>query len=173
MRRAPGLRVPSSAQWGELDPAQSESPGRPTGAAFVVPGPEPAPAPPVRAGAGGGLATIWPEMRRWRGPSPQPLSNKGIVLVPVGFFAIVRAWLRLIIVGAVVGALVSLVVSLVTPATYVGRVTLIVTPISSTGGITFSDVEVTQALAPTFARVVGLAVEPASLHCALRIPRSR
>jgi capsular polysaccharide biosynthesis protein len=68
-------------------------------------------------------------------------------------FAIVRAWLRLIIVGALAGAAVSLAVALITPATYVGRVTLIVTPLSTTTGITFSDIELTQALAPTFAEL--------------------
>src|SRR3954469_10226889 len=77
----------------------------------------------------------------------------GITLGAVGFLVIFRTWLRLIILGAVVGASVSLGVALVTPPSYLSRVTLIVTPTTSTGAIPFSDVEVTQALAPTFAEL--------------------
>lgn len=49
--------------------------------------------------------------------------------------------------------MISLVIALVTPPTYVGRVTLLISPPAADTTISLSDVEVTQALAPTFAEL--------------------
>ena len=86
--------------------------------------------------------------------APDQSSRPGRTALPaVGFLTIIRTWLRLIILGVVVGTVVSLAVALITPPSYLSKVTLIVTPTTTTGAITFSDVEVTQALAPTFAEL--------------------
>lgn len=59
----------------------------------------------------------------------------------------------MLILGTVLGAAVSLAIALVTPPNYMSQVTLIVTPPVTATPITFGDVEVTQALAPTFAEL--------------------
>lgn len=74
-------------------------------------------------------------------------------LLPPGILAIPRAWLSLLALGALLGALVSLTVANFTPATYLGQVTLLMTPRMSTSEVALTDIEVTQALAPTFAEL--------------------
>lgn len=65
--------------------------------------------------------------------------------------SIVRIWFRFLVAGTLIGAILSLGFSFLARPSYASHVTLLVTPLPSASGINFSDVEVTQALAPTFA----------------------
>ena len=71
---------------------------------------------------------------------------------PGSQFALGRVWLGLIILAAIFGGAISFVVGAITPPKYLGQVTILVSP-ATTEAITFSDVEVAQALAPTFAEL--------------------
>jgi capsular polysaccharide biosynthesis protein len=65
--------------------------------------------------------------------------------------SIVRIWFRFLIAGTLIGAILSLGFSFLARPSYASHVTLLVTTLPSASGINFSDVEMTQALAPTFA----------------------
>jgi capsular polysaccharide biosynthesis protein len=69
------------------------------------------------------------------------------------FFGTARAWFGLVVLGTLLGGAISLGVGLMSPPTYLGKVTVLVSPPTGTNPITLSDVEVTQALAPTFAEL--------------------
>jgi succinoglycan biosynthesis transport protein ExoP len=70
-----------------------------------------------------------------------------------GMLGLVRAWFVFVVIGAVVGAAISFGVAAITPPTYAAQATLLVTPPTSATPMTFSDVELDQAVAPTFAEL--------------------
>jgi succinoglycan biosynthesis transport protein ExoP len=70
-----------------------------------------------------------------------------------GMLGLFRAWFVFVLIGAVVGAVISFAAAAMTPPTYAAQATLLVTPASSTVAMTFSDIELDQAVAPTFAEL--------------------
>jgi capsular polysaccharide biosynthesis protein len=74
-------------------------------------------------------------------------------LAPIRFAEVVRAWFWFLVAGTIAGVVLSLAFTLLSPPAYAGKVSLLVTPQATATGINFSDVETTQALAPTFAEL--------------------
>ena len=72
---------------------------------------------------------------------------------PTAFVSTIRTWLAYLIVATVLGAIIGFGVSIISPPTYASSVTLLITPAASSVPISFSDVEVAQALAPTFSEL--------------------
>jgi capsular polysaccharide biosynthesis protein len=64
-----------------------------------------------------------------------------------------RTWFWFILGGTLLGALVAFGLSVAIPPGYAARVTLLVTPASKDTGITTNDLQVAQALTPTFAEL--------------------
>lgn len=67
--------------------------------------------------------------------------------------AIARVWIGLLVLSTVVGAAVSLLVALNTPPSYVGKVTMVVSPRTTVADLTIDDVDTARALTATLAEV--------------------
>jgi capsular polysaccharide biosynthesis protein len=74
-------------------------------------------------------------------------------LTQQGLRATARTWFWFILVGTVLGALVAFGLSVLIPPGYTARVTVLVTPAPKDTGITTNDLQVAQALTPTFAEL--------------------
>ncbi len=72
---------------------------------------------------------------------------------PTGLRSIARAWFWFILAGTLIGALVAFALAAAAAPSYTSRVTLLVTPAPKAAGITNSDLQVAQALTPTFAEL--------------------
>jgi capsular polysaccharide biosynthesis protein len=71
-----------------------------------------------------------------------------------GLRSIVRTWGWFMLGGTLIGLVVAVGVAALTPPTYTAHVTLLVAPYdTTTGGVNTSDLEVAQALIPTFAEL--------------------
>jgi capsular polysaccharide biosynthesis protein len=64
-----------------------------------------------------------------------------------------RVWFRFLLLGAMVGAAVALAAWVLVPPDYAARVTLLVTPQSTTNTLDPAGLQATQALTPTFAEL--------------------
>ncbi len=70
-----------------------------------------------------------------------------------GLRSIVRTWGWFILGGTVIGLVIAVGVAAITPPTYTAHVTLLVAPADTNTGVNTSDLEVAQALIPTFAEL--------------------
>ena len=81
------------------------------------------------------------------------IADRGTQLTPVRLLTVVRTWFWFLVAGTILGVALSFAFSAITPPSYAGQVTVLVTPVPTASGIDFSDIEATQALAPTFAEL--------------------
>jgi capsular polysaccharide biosynthesis protein len=70
-----------------------------------------------------------------------------------GLRSIVRTWGWFILGGTLIGLVIAVGVAAITPPTYTAHVTLLVAPADTNTGVNTSDLEVSQALIPTFAEL--------------------
>ena len=67
--------------------------------------------------------------------------------------SIARSWFLFILAGTLLGAVIGLGFAIVTPPSYTSTVKLLITPAPKDTGITNGDLQIAQALAPTFAEL--------------------
>jgi capsular polysaccharide biosynthesis protein len=70
-----------------------------------------------------------------------------------GLRSIARTWFWFILVGTLIGLVIAVGVAAITPPTYTAHATLLVAPADTNTGVTTSDLQVAQALIPTFAEL--------------------